>query len=74
MLSVKGEIAREITNNLRPTLSGVGLSLAHKEYTANPEAYQLYLKGRFYWNKRTPTDFQKAIKFFEQAIFNYLTI
>ena len=68
MLSVKGEIAREITNNLRPTLSGIDLSLANKEYTANPEAYQLYLKGRFYWNKRTPQDFQKAIKFFEQAI------
>ena len=68
MLSVKGEIAREITNNLRPTLAGVDLSLANKEYTANAEAYQLYLKGRFYWNKRTPQDFQKAIKFFEQAI------
>ena len=68
MLSVKGEIAREITNNLRPTLSGVDLSLASKEYTANPEAYQLYLKGRFYWNKRSPAEFQKAIKFFEQAI------
>ena len=68
MLSVKGEIASEITNNLRPTLSGVDRSLANKQYTASPEAYQLYLKGRFYWNKRTPQDFQKAIKFFEQAI------
>ena len=68
MLSVKGEIAREITNNLRPALGGVDLSRASKEYTANAEAYQLYLKGRFYWNKRTPADFQKAIKFFEQAI------
>lgn len=68
MLSVKGEIASEITTNLRPTLSGVDRSLANKEYTASPEAYQLYLKGRFYWNKRTPQDFQRAIKFFEQAI------
>ena len=68
MLLVKGEIAREITNNLRPTLSGSDMSLANKQYTASPEAYQLYLKGRFYWNKRTPADFQKAIKFFEQAI------
>ena len=68
MLSVQREIAREITNNLRPTLSGVEQSRMDKQYTANPEAYQLYLKGRFYWNKRTPADFRKAIGFFEQAI------
>lgn len=68
MLSVKREIAREITNNLRPTLSGVDRSLADKQHTTNAEAYQLYLKGRFYWNKRTPPDFQKAIGFFQQAI------
>jgi eukaryotic-like serine/threonine-protein kinase len=68
MLSVQREIAREITTNLRPTLSGIEQSLATKEYTANPEAYELYLKGRYYWNKRTPPDFQKAIAFFQQAI------
>jgi TolB-like protein/Tfp pilus assembly protein PilF len=68
MLSVQREIASEITNNLRPTLSGVDRSLAEKQYTANAEAYQLYLKGRFYWNKRTPPDFEKAIGFFQQAI------
>ncbi len=68
MLSVQREIAREITNNLRPTLSGVEQSRMDKQYTANPEAYQLYLKGRFYWNKRTAADLQKAIPFFQQAI------
>jgi eukaryotic-like serine/threonine-protein kinase len=68
MLSVQREIAREITNNLRPTLTGMEQSRMNKQYTANPNAYQLYLKGRFYWNKRTPADFQKAITFFEQAI------
>ena len=68
MLSVQREIAREITNNLRPTLSGVEQARMDKQYTANSEAYQLYLKGRFYWNKRTPQDFQKAIPFFQQAI------
>lgn len=68
MLSVQREIAREITNNLRPTLSGVDQSRMDKQYTANPEAYQLYLKGRFYWNKRTPADFQKSIEYFQQAI------
>jgi len=68
MLSVQREIAHEITANLRPTLSGVEQSLANKQYTADSEAYQLYLKGRYYWNKRTPPDFQKAIGFFQQAI------
>jgi serine/threonine-protein kinase len=68
MLSVQREIAREITNNLRPTLSGVEQSRMEKQYTANAEAYQLYLKGRFYWNKRTPADLQKSVPFFQQAI------
>ena len=68
MLSVQREIAREITNNLRPKLSGMEQSRMDKQYTANPEAFQLYLKGRFYWNKRTPADFRKAIPFFQQAI------
>ena len=68
MLAVQREIAREITNNLRPTLSGIDLSMANKQYTASAEAYQLYLKGRFHWNKRTPADFQKAIMYFQQAI------
>jgi len=68
MLSVQREIAREITNNLRPTLSGMEQLRADKQYTANSEAFQLYLKGRFYWNKRTSADFQQAIAFFQQAI------
>lgn len=68
MLSVQREIAREITNNLRPTLSGIEQSRIDKQYTANSEAYQLYLKGRFHWNKRTPADLSKAIPFFQQAI------
>jgi tetratricopeptide (TPR) repeat protein len=39
-----------------------------KSYTANTEAYQLYLKGRYYWNKRTEESYQKAIDYFQQAI------
>ena len=68
MLAVQREIAREITNNLRPTLSGVEQARMDKQFTANSEAYQLYLKGRYYWNKRTPSDLQKSVPFFEQAI------
>ena len=68
LLTVQRDIAREITSNLRPKLSGEEQTRAAKNYTENSEAYELYLKGRFYWNKRTPPDFHKAITFFEQAI------
>lgn len=68
LLLVQREIAREITNNLRPKLSGAEQNRATKQYTANSEAYQLYLKGRFYWNKRTVEDFRRAIPYFQQAI------
>ena len=68
MLSVQREIAREITSNLRPTLSGMEQMKANKQYTTNPEAYQAYLRGRFHWNKRTPEDFKKSIAYFQDAI------
>ena len=66
LLAIQREIAKEITNNLRVKISGE--ENTNKSYTDNSEAYQLYLKGRFYWNKRTPDDFNKAITFFDQAI------
>jgi eukaryotic-like serine/threonine-protein kinase len=68
LLSVQREIAREITTNLRPKLSGEEQNRAGKRGTQNPEAYQLYLKGRFYWNKRTSEDLEKAVQFFQQAV------
>jgi len=39
-----------------------------KKPTANPEAYELYLKGRFFWNKRTGVDLRKSIDYFDQAV------
>ena len=68
MLSVQRDIAREMTSSLRPTLTGSEEVKANKQHTANAEAYQLYLQGRFYWNRRSPADFEKAIGFFQQAI------
>ena len=68
LLSVQREIAREITSNLRPKISGEEMNRAASHSTSNSEAYQLYLKGRFFWNKRTIEDFRKAIGFFEEAI------
>ncbi len=68
LLAVQREIAKAISGNLRLKLSGADESRVTKRYTENPEAYQLYLKGRFYWNKRTPADFKKAVEYFQQAI------
>ncbi len=68
LLSVQHEIAKEITSNLRLKLSGAEQERATKQYTEKPEAYQLYLKGRLYWNKRTGEAIKKSIEYFDQAI------
>ena len=68
ILAVQEEISREISEKLRLKLTGQEQRQLAKRYTDNIEAYQHYLKGRFYWNKRTAGDAEKAIKEFEQAI------
>ncbi len=68
LLAVQREIAAEISNSLRLKLSAPDQSRVTKRYTDNPEAYQLYLKGRFYWNKRTEEGVKKALDYFQQAI------
>jgi serine/threonine-protein kinase len=68
LLAVQNEIAKAISANLRPTLSGAEGGKLKKRYTQNPEAYQLYLKGRYFWLKFTPEDHKKAAEYFNQAI------
>jgi len=67
LLATQREIAREIVDKLKLKVSGEEKVLA-KHYTLSNEAYQLYLKGRFYWNKRSEEGFQKALQYFQQAI------
>ena len=62
------DIATKITSNLRLTISGEARNRMLKHYTDNPEAYQLYLKGRYYWNKRNAESLSKAGDYFNQAI------
>ncbi len=62
------EIAREITEKLRLQLTGDEKKRLTKRATGNKEAYQLYLKGRFWLGKRTPEGSSKAIEYFQQAI------
>jgi eukaryotic-like serine/threonine-protein kinase len=64
------EIAREISEKLRLQLTGEEKKRLTKRATGNKEAYQLYLKGRYWWNKRTEDGFKKAIDFFQRAIEN----
>ena len=67
VLQTQRDIAREIVDRLKLTVSPDDKGLA-KHYTEDNEAYQLYMKGRFYWNKRTPYALHKSVEFYEQAI------
>jgi len=66
--SLESEIASNVSDNLRLKLTKADQVLVAKTYTTNSEAQQLYLKGRFHWNKRNKEDFEKAIEYFKQAI------
>jgi TolB-like protein/Tfp pilus assembly protein PilF len=68
LLSIKQAIAREITEKLRLRLSGDEQRQLTKRDTANADAYQFYLRGRYYWNKRTVEGIKKAVEQFQQAI------
>jgi len=68
LLTVQEEIAREISERLRTRLTIEEQKQFSKRYTGDVQAYQLYLKGRYYWNKRTRDGYKKATEQFEQAI------
>jgi TolB-like protein/Tfp pilus assembly protein PilF len=67
ILSVESEIAKTIADTLQARLSGTEVNAMVKRHTENTQAYQFYLKGRFFWNKRDTNDLQKALGYFEQA-------
>jgi len=68
VFAVESEIAKTIAESLQAKLSGSEKAAISKKPTENTEAHQLYLKGRFFWNKRTGNDLKKSIDYFEQAI------
>jgi serine/threonine protein kinase/tetratricopeptide (TPR) repeat protein len=68
VLTLQEDISGEISQNLRLTLTCEEKQRLVKRHTNNTEAYQLYLKGRFFWNKRTEAHLRKAISYFEQAV------
>jgi serine/threonine protein kinase/tetratricopeptide (TPR) repeat protein len=66
--NIQEEISRSIADNLRLELSGKEKQEIAKRDTQNPEAYQLYLRGRYFWNQRTSDGVKKGLDYFEQAI------
>jgi len=68
IFTIEEEISREISDKLRLKLSGAEKKQLTKRYTENTRAYQFYLKGRFYWNKRTEDGLKKGIEYFQRAI------
>jgi adenylate cyclase len=68
IFAVESEIARTIAATLQARLTGSEQNAIAARPTENTQAYQLYLKGRFFWNKRTSEDLKKAVDYFNQAI------
>jgi TolB-like protein/Tfp pilus assembly protein PilF len=68
IFAVESEIAKTITGTLQAKLTGSEKDAMSKKPTANPEAYELYLRGRFFWNKRSSIDLPRAVEFYKQAI------
>ena len=68
LFAVQQSIAGEIARTLRLQLGGREQQLLTKRHTSDPRAFELYLKGRFQWNKRNAEGLYKAIEFFNQAI------
>jgi TolB-like protein/Tfp pilus assembly protein PilF len=65
---LQGDLSREISERLQLQLTGDQKQRLTKRYTEDAEAYRLYLKGRYHWNKRNPEDLQKAVEYFRQAL------
>jgi len=68
IVTLQSEIARDVSNKLRVKLSRTDEQKLAKSYTANPEAYQLYLKGRYHVLRISRPEIQTAISYYQQAI------
>lgn len=68
IFSVQDSISQRMADVLAPKLTGEEKKLLAKRYTENTDAYQAYLKGRFYWSKWNGAALLKSIDYFQQAI------
>ncbi|HEU0252716.1 MAG TPA: hypothetical protein VFR12_06750, partial [Pyrinomonadaceae bacterium] len=67
LFSVQDEVSRKISQSLRLRLSGEDEEKLARRYTKDAEAYQLYLKGRYFWNRRNEEGFRNGIEYFKRA-------
>lgn len=68
LLALQEDIAKEISENLRIKLSNLEESRIGKRHTNNQQAYHLYMKGRYFWNKRSVKGVKRAVEYFRAAI------
>lgn len=68
LYEVEQEIGRKISESLCVQLNSKEKERVDKRFTENSEAYQFYLRGRYWWNRRTPEDIRKGYRYFQQAI------
>jgi TolB-like protein/Tfp pilus assembly protein PilF/class 3 adenylate cyclase len=68
IFAVESEIAKTIADTLQAKLNSSAEQVLASRPTDNPEAHELYLKGRYFWNRRTGANLQKAADYFQQAI------
>ncbi len=68
IVSLQQDIARAVSDELRPKRAAPRVPATVQGFTADPAAYRSYLKGRYHWNKRTEADIRKAIAYFQEAI------
>lgn len=68
IFSVQDAISEQVARTLELQLTGEEKSLLAKRYTTNAEAHRAYVRGRFFWNRRTPHDLKEAIKHLNEAV------
>ena len=68
IFEIQEKVSSKIVEALRMQLTDAEKDTLQKRYTENTEAYQLYLQGRFFWNKRNEEGLKTALRFFENAI------
>ena len=68
LLALQSEIARDVSSQLHAKLTGTDEQNLARNFTVSPVAHELYLKGRFHWNRRTVQDVTKSLGYFQQAV------
>ncbi len=68
VIALQSDIASDVANKIKARLSGAEEKSVTKNHTQNAEAYQLYLQGRYQWNKRTKESLKRAVEYFNQAL------